>query len=276
MADVSTFLTKLEERRRKKRRFIRRTVLLAIIVGLVGGIFWVIFRAPFLRIRDIQVIGNARTSTDDIVHLTEASVLRSSLIGRLLGYDNILAWPNVLPGDILKNAPSLRSIAITRDYRARSITISVVERKPVAVWCLMKNNPVNCVWFDDAGVAFESAPEFEGSLVPVVHDYASDGISLGSPVLPARDFSNLLSVLTAFRQTTVSVKEIRYENPALEELRLTTFDGPMIYVSLRFPADNIPTTLEALKAQSAQGALTPAFRNLQYVDFRVQNRAYYQ
>jgi len=102
-----------------------------------------------------------------------------------------------------------------------------------------------------------------------IHDYSQSGLGLGKKVLPDPFMENLVSIVRAVVGSGVGVKEIALNDLALQEIVVTTYDGPALYFSLRFPADNDVPVLQGLMAK-------PGFGKLQYVDFRVENRAYYK
>jgi hypothetical protein len=57
---------------------------------------------------------------------------------------------------------------------------------------------------------------------------------------------------------------------------VATYDGPLLYFSLRFSPAYAAEAIRSLREDDAAGKLHPAFSALQYVDFRVENRVYYQ
>jgi len=156
-----------------------------------------------------------------------------------------------------------------------------------------------CWWFDSSGTLFKRAIDMEGSIFIVVDDYSQKNLGVGSKILPDKFIENTFSIFRAIAASGLGVKEMRLNDLALEEMEVDTYgglpvqvppnassspgalaktdlpsvvltkEGPKIYFSLRFPADNIPDVILSLKEKSV-------FDKLQYIDFRVENRVYYK
>ncbi len=171
--------------------------------------------------------------------------------------------------------------------------VTVTERQPFAIWCEMPHyaarvdaagvgnatstagdlgNPITneeCFWFDASGTLFEKAYDTEGSALFAVHDYSQAGLGLTQQILPNIFITNFMSILDVVKQSGLTVKEIALKDLNLQEIDVATYEGPDVYFSLRFSAANDLPVLTNLMAK-------PGFAKLQYVDFRVENRAYYK
>ena len=73
----------------------------------------------------------------------------------------------------------------------------------------------------------------------------------------------------AIKASGLTVEEIALHDIGLEEVDVSTYNGPVIYFSLRFNAMEDLPVLQQLLAK-------PNFNSLQYIDFRTENRAYYK
>jgi hypothetical protein len=268
----------LSEKHRKRRE---RTTKLWAAAGVLAaalaaiGVLWFLFRSPFWDVRAVTVRGNRTVPAADIEGVITGG------IHSLFGASSILAWPSgELPARETELIPQLADISVSKSYWGHSIEVSVTERQPFAIWCEMPKlgadgNPVtneSCFWFDAGGTIFEKAYDTEGSALFAVHDYSQTGLGLTQSILPgspAAFVANFISILNAVKQAGLTVKEVALKDLSLQEIDVSTYDGPDVYFSLRFPADNDLPVLQSLMAK-------PDFKKLQYVDFRVQNRAYYQ
>jgi hypothetical protein len=156
----------------------------------------------------------------------------------------------------------------------------------------LRESASRCFWFDGDGIIFERAPNAEGSVIRVVHDYAQQGIGLGSAILPSRFIGNLFSVLRVLDASGLGIREVRIDDLALEEVNVATYGGPparlaaasakqagqagpALYFSLRFPADNAFAVLQSFAGGSSSSAAVD-LKRLEYIDFRTENRAYYK
>ncbi len=276
MADVKLYLSDLRDRRQRIRRRLRVVGLVLAAVAIVLFIWWLLFRSPMFHIREVRVLGNRRVVSNDLISTIQEIGLRSSRVARWFSMSNILSWPRSVPLDMSSTLSRVKELSITKHYFERTIDVAIREREPYAIWCLRKSAAPECYWLEEDGTIFESAPEAEGNLVPVVNDYATDNLSLGDRLLGGEFVSNLRTIFDVLGHSRLAVREIRYEDPSLHELKVVTYNGPVIYFSLRFSSENAHAVIESLIDKDAVGKLTPRFKDLQYIDFRVENRAYYK
>ena len=311
--ELNEYLSESRKKRQKRRRTIRLVIVIVIVIVFALGFVWLAAKSPFVRVDRIVVQSNEAIPTDDLTAFANDVFARHHGWLGVLGVHNMLAWPTTVSSSDLALDPRLSSATITKSYFARTVTLSVTERQPVAVWCFMPSetadkpdggttsivgtslempsssvgtsSPVavpsastpsvaiadseSCYWFDETGFLFERAFDAEGNLLLAAHDYSQKDPGLGQTILPIRFVPNLLSVFAILQASGLRLKEIRLNDIGLEELRVTTYNGPDIYFSLRFPADDTLSILNNLTAK-------PGFGTLQYVDFRTQDRAYYQ
>lgn len=303
--ELDTYLSEKQKRRKKRRRYVRLVFALVVVGAVLVGGAWLVFRSPLFRITNIAVAGNNAVSSDSVTTLLQSSVLRDhSFWKSLLGINNILIWPRTLTTSDLAFIPQLASLTITKDYLARTVVANVAERTPFGIWCFVVSgaggdsaggggtgnaaatSPAattagaatssgatmaneDCYWFDSQGVLFGKTFDTQGSLMFSVHDYSQDDRGLGGTILSPEFVPNLISIVNVLRASGVQVNEIALNNISLEEIDVATYNGPALYFSLRFPADEDLAVLQNLMAK-------PSFSKLQYVDFTVANRAYYK
>lgn len=268
---IKDYLSEKHKRRKKKRIYFSLVIGLFAAYFLFLGLFWIVVRSPLFRMDAVIVKGNQNVAAEDVATLLRASALRDhGFVKALLGFRSMFTWPNTIGSDDLKFIPQLASISITKDYVAHTVTATVAERAPFAIWCLMpKMDDEQCYWFDDNGVAFGRTFDTEGSLVFAIHDYSENKPGLNGKVLPDEFMPNLISIIDVLKESGIGVKEIALNDLGLEEIDVSTYNGPSLYFALRFPAANDGPVLESLMSK-------PNFGKLQYVDFRIENRAYYK
>ncbi|HUC31143.1 MAG TPA: hypothetical protein VMR99_00435, partial [Candidatus Paceibacterota bacterium] len=131
------------------------------------------------------------------------------------------------------------------------------------------NSNAPCYWFDDTGTIFEKAGATQGDLVFVVYDSAQSPRGLNQTVLSDEFLSNFISVMNVLHESGLSVEAIELNDLSLEEVDVPTANGPTIYFSLQFPADEYLPVIQKLMLQ-------PDFDDLQYIDCRTQNRLFYK
>lgn len=271
--DLETQVLLSQRRRRRRRMYLRLALVLGIFGALILGGEWLVIRSSLFDVREIKVGGSDTIGREDILRALAGGAYKDKILRRFLGLGNILAWPDELDQNELKFLPNVERILLTKDYSAGSVFAEIKERQPFGIWCqIMEDSreaePV-CSWFDRGGKIISSALYSEGSLIAVVRDHSRNAPGLDSYILPNKFIANALSVFDALLGSGASIKEIKLNDPGLQELEILTYDGPRIYFSLRFPA---ASTLEVLKSLMEK----PGFQKLEYVDFRVENRVYYK
>jgi len=265
----SDYLQTLEGRRRRRRRMWRWGGLGVGVYCVSLLLLLLVFKTPFFEIKSIEITGAKEISDANVLSLVQSQAVRSSWPSRFLGAENILAWPGSFSKQELQFIPSLRSVKVDKDYAAKKIIVKVTEREPYGMWCLMKKDPPACFWFDEDGVMFKQGFSTEGNLIRVVKDYYDSDSGINNSVLPPEFLPNLFPILDMLQKSKLSIKEIGLYHLDLEEVEVTVFNGPKILFSLRFPPQGALEVVDSLKNKGT-------FRKLNYIDFRVENRAYYK
>ncbi len=285
---IAPYVSDRKKKRKRIRAYFFAIVGLLALYGIFFAIQWLIFRSPIFRVDHVVVVGNGSVASADIITLAQASALSDHSIFRAaLTFNNMLLWPDAIPQAELQLIPQLASADISKDFFSHTITITVTTRSPSGIWCfsappggvapssvastsaLAANPNAPCYWFDNTGTIFEKAGDTQGSLVYVVYDSAQSPRGLNQKVLPVEFLSNFISIMDVLRSSGLGVRAIELKNLSLEEVDVPTVNGPTIYFSLRFPADEYLPVIQKLMLQ-------PSFDKLQYIDCRTQNRLFYK
>ncbi len=299
--------------RRRRRRIILGLMLLAFYAVFWGGI-WLAVRSPLFRIQKIEISGNHRVSESDIMTFFQSEVFENSFWKRALGFRNSIIWPAHFSLADPKLFPQLKSVSIEKSYLRRTVEVIVEERQPFGIWCFhqaqteadqtetngetpssssvtvgdspsgLSNSVLRqhtsvpvCFWFDKEGFLFKRSIGVQGSLIIVVNDYSQKNLGLNSRIVPPEFIPNLFSLFRVLSESGLGIREIRLNDLGLQEIEVDTYpstalgagDGPKLYFGLRFRPDNSLAVIRSLKNQSN-------FNALEYIDFRVENRAYYK
>lgn len=263
-------------RKIKRLRFVFLGFL-ALVYFVFVVCIWFFLGSPFFHVKNVAIVGNRDVSRGEILSAVISRVLGESWWKPFFGINNMLIWREGPAEDALVFLPKIKSIDIKKNYEDGSILIKVAEREPYGIWCGIAPalssgsfaEETSCWWFDEEGVIFKHALFTQGSLIMVVSDYSQNEVGLRSNILPKEFLPNALSILKALKSSGLDIKEIRLDDLKLEELEATTFSGPKIYFSLRFPANNTAEVIRSFIEKST-------FKNLEYLDFRVENRVYYK
>jgi len=282
---VGVYISDVQKKRRRRRFYFVLIFVLVVVYAVFLLTSWTILKSPFFHIEKITVSGNETVSNDEIFSLLWSRIFEGAKpIKALLGFYNILIWPKNLSRNDLVFLPTIKNLEIEKNYKDRSLIVKITERKQRGIWCFEAQNyaehietsaedspreSASCWWFDDEGVIFKRSLVAEGSLIMAVKDYSQKGKGLNSLVLPQEFMSNLLSIFKVLKASDLSIKEIKLNDIALQEVEVETYDGPKLLFSLRFSASNALPVIQDFYAKAG-------FRKLQYLDFRVENRAYYK
>jgi len=276
--EISSYLSEKQKKRRKRRAYFSIAITVVVVCLVFSGVLWIFTHVPLFKIRNIVVTGDDQVASSDVIAVLQSDALRNhGLVRSLMGIDNMLVWPDSFSSSDLALLPEVSNAVIDKDYFTRTITVNITERAPAGIWCFMPKlnaagNPAgdeSCYWFDAGGVLFKRGFDTEGSSLFAIHDYSQADPGLGGKILPDEFVANMLSVVSTVRQSGISISEIALRDISLEEIDVTTYNGPDIYFSLRFPSDEDLPVMEDLMLRNN-------FAKLQYVDFRVENRAYYK
>lgn len=258
------------KKKRRKKTFIIRGGIGAVILGLlIFGVVRIVFYSSLFRIQDV-VVNSGDISKEKILDLLRDRIEKNSFLIRSLGFNNFLAWPKNIEGSELAAMPEIDNLIIKKEYSRKALTVDVISKKPFALWCLKKDLPASCYLFDKNGYIFGKSPEAGGNLIQVVSDYSQDSLNIGSKILKNELVPNMISILETLSASGLALNEISLKDLTREEIDIQTSAGPIIYFSLHYPAETYLSFIQSLLPSSA------TFKNIQYIDLRVPNRAYYK
>ena len=291
-----------EKQRKKSGRILKIKIYGGIIVFilLLAGVFYAVVYSPLFHITRTKVdctLTNAEEAQiypnkEKLISDLKIFFVSQSKITGFLGENNILIWNNNV-GDFLKQNPQIINLSIEKNYFNREVKINFQKREQFGVWCEKKQLTINnqqlttndkqrsivngqlsivnnCWWFDKNGVAFERAPKTEGEMIYKVDDFSERQLTIGDKVIKEDLFANLLRIFNILEQSDLNVRTLQIKDLSLQETIIEPVNVlmPKIYFSLRFdPVFTMPA-IQAIKEYGLS--------KIEYVDFRVENRAYYK
>jgi hypothetical protein len=264
-----------EKQRKKSGRILKIKIYGGIIVFilLLAGVFYAVVYSPLFHITRTGadcILTNAEEAQicpdkEKLISDLKIFFVGQSKIAGFLGENNILIWNNNV-GNFLKQNPQIINLSVEKNYFDREVKINFQKREQFGVWCQREE----CWWFDKNGVAFEHAPKTEGEMIYKVDDFSERQLTIGDKVIKEDLFVNLLRIFNILEQSDLNVRTLQIKDLSLQEAIIEPANVlmPKIYFSLRFdPAFTMPA-IQAIKEYGLS--------KIEYVDFRVENRAYYK
>ena len=247
----------------RKRRNFRIKIYFGILILFLFLIliFYLLVDSPIFQIREFKISGAQRLGNEEVLKILSPVVLKTRT-AIFLGTNNLFIWNEKEP-DVSKSA--LLEASIRREWLGQSVVIIIKERDRLAIWCRINSS---CYWIDKDGMAFEEAPETEGSLILTVQDNSPENLAQGEKVIESRFVENLSAILEGILELKIPAKKIVFDKK-LQEVRVESYSGPDYFFSARF---NPKLNLESLKSLKEKSDLKRAG----YFDLRIENRIFYK
>lgn len=255
----------------KNRRKARMTKL-----GLSAAVAFVVLTGVALLLR-LPAITITQVSFDGLSVLTEAE-LSQPVSEQLQGmYAFVVPRASTfffnrggIQRTLREQFPRIKTLSVKR-AGFEGLTISIVERKPAALWCDGNTEAEQCYFLDDGGYIFAPAPVYTGDVYFVYRGGVSSPKPLRARYLPEQEFRT-----TAF--FIGSVKSLDSKPVALalmkDEFALYLKDGGKV---LFVRGDNFDRILESMKTALASDAFKDKdLSTLEYLDLRFPNKIVYK
>lgn len=277
------FYSKKNKRiREQKFSFSKKWVIIFFLaIAAVGAVVYLVIYSPLFIVKNIQVAmadSPANINREELIEKLKQFFEGRSFADSILGSRNILTWDNDL-SQFLDRHPQWEFLKISKDYFGRQIIISGKERKKFGLWCektqvISEENSQlfpepKCRWFDEKGVIFSEAPSVESEIFNRVDDYSGRKLEIGSLVLSDEMIRNLIAIFKILEDTGVNARTLILKDLPLEEVSVEPKSGPRLIFGLNRDQTFIAPAINSLRASGQ-------WDKLQYVNFTVENRAYYK
>lgn len=293
--------------KRRRRQRILKSVYYFVATLIVLGLFVLVMRLDFFKIKLVHVTGNISIKSEEI-NFAVNNILSGNYF-YVIPKNNILVYPKDEIAEVLaRDFPRLENIDISASRS--EVAISVSERKPEALWCgqSFSEDMGVCSFIDSTGFVFAQAPQFDGSSylkmfgdningassvetvmatssseLAVVNEEV-DIISESLPVLgwqfiSAEEYRGLVDFIK--KTKTLGIELIAVEISDDGNYKFEIKDNGLILVNRKI---DLSSTLENLKAglsnqlmwkkSSSKGQKTLAA--FEYIDLRYNNKIFYK
>lgn len=262
----------------KKRRILAAKILTALIaiVVFVSGLSWLSFADAF-SVREVRVQGNESVRARAI----EAAVLlqTAGAYASIFSKQNVALYPSDhLQKVLVFDFPRIKSVGIDRKVTQSAAVFTVTERKPYALWCKEalsdEKEHGRCYYLDEEGFAFERAavdvPESGEHIVFLGGTLSERGNPIRGTLNPEQ-FGALRALLLGLEESFgVRVQEISINGT---EASIFVAPGWELKIALD---KSLEAVLANLSAVLGEYGLLGHPDNIEYIDLRFDERAYYK
>jgi cell division septal protein FtsQ len=264
-----------------KKSVLKRPIfwyLVLFFVIVCSGIYFALFFSP-LWVVNITISGNEKVKTDEIKNLVLTDVNKKIIGGfgfNVISKSIFFANSAGIKKQILNRFPLIASAAVTKNF-PQSIDVKVRERKPFAVFCSSANSARaqnDCFFIDDTGVIFQELQEIPPDMVIVRQAFDSRQVFAGEDAIN----QSIMSAISKIEKNLKDNFQINLTDAVVStpvRLDVKTNENWQIYFSLE-PDSDISLQLTKLSLLLQQQIASDARKNLQYVDLRFKDRAYYK
>lgn len=269
MAQISVYdhLKQKKARKQKKRRLLYGSFFMSIFIG----ISYFLFFSGYCDIRGITISG-AEKIQEDAVRAVVANMFKERSLF-FFSDKNFLIFPADEAARAVKEKfPVIDNIDVGRKIWGAKIVIDIVEREPAGIVCGKKEQDA-CMYLDGGGVVFAVAPRIVGASVLRIEEeslFAITGFPTQRYAVEAMDFITRMK-RDVREKAGITIETFVFLNE-YGDVEARTQEGFTIWFSIKQDAE--------LQAQILKNLLAAEIKeqapNLEYIDLRVENRAYYK
>jgi len=269
MAHISVYdhLKQKKAHKQKKRRILYGSFFVSIFIG----VFYFLFFSGYCDIRGITVSGTEKIQEEAVRAVVAGMLGERSML--LLSDKNFFVFStHEAAGALKEKFPAIDSVDVGRKIWGATIAVDIVERQPVGIVCGKKEQDT-CMYLDKGGVVFSVAPRIVGASVLRIEEESLGAIT-GFPVqkYPA-DAINFITLIKRHvrEKAGITVETFVFLNE-YGDVEARTVEGFTIWFSMKQDAEYQAQVLKNLLAAEIKEQAP----NLEYIDLRVEKRAYYK
>lgn len=282
---------------KKAANALKFILIAAFIVILAAAIFYFLFFFPGLRVKEIRISGNKIIETRQIGDLAD-SFLAGKVWGLIPSRQMAAVSVPEISQKIKDEFPEIEQAKIKR-ILPDVLEIQITEKKPYSVCCeseiagrllaedsaagetgtstapaFKEEIPVagNCFLSDENGILYRRSSEISTDLLPKFFLKAGENYGLkqeavsSSTIVFAREFKEKME------NSNVEIAGFSLRGENNREMAAYAEQGWVVYLDLSRPVETQTRVIETLLANELKGKR----QNIEYIDLRIPNRAYYK
>lgn len=236
-----------------------------VFLSLFLAIFYVIYFSSFFQIKKIEISGNQKVSSQELI-----SDIEEKLTKKILFFNSkslFLAEPEEIENIILKKYPIIEKTDFLKKLPDK-LEVLIKERSPVAVF--EKDNEY--FFIDESGIVFEKI-ESRRDFLLIKKTESDEKINLGENIIKKEQVSQILKADLEIKDKTPKV-DIDFAQIVNEQrFNIKTLEGFEIFFDF---SKDIPQQVLNLSVVLKEKISPQARRNLEYIDLRFGNQIYYK
>ncbi len=240
----------------------RRLFFLLIIFGILAGVVIYFFRAPYFRVKNMEIDGLSGSVREQVLREVSGLILGNAAL--VFPRDNMfILSTDKLAENLGQKLLGIKDFAVSREWPT-GLKISGRERSTWAIYC-----KDSCFLMDYEGRLFSSAPDFQGNLLLKVYDERNGMLNAGDFVLNRDNFLAMAEFIAQLEHdlnghiSRIVLKESGAKEFYLKDWYVLTDDS----VNYKTARNNLNLALPEIGDKSA---------SLEYIDLRFSNKIFYK
>lgn len=246
---------------RKKRRVLLKNILIFFLFFFFSFalIYFFVFSSVFF-IKEIKILGNEKISKEEIMPLINAQIDKK--IFSIPSKSIFIVNSAEIRRELMERFPNIYNVEVKKRI-SLALEVKIKERLPNIPWC---QNEI-CFYIDEEGIILGEIVKNENTFLSL--DLQRDKIFLGEKIIDKKSISFVNEIKKELKNG------INYFLLLEDEKRINVFmeEDWVAYFSLE---ENILRQAENLKIVLAEKIPEEKRKDLEYVDLRFKNRAYFK
>lgn len=228
----------------------------------IFGLFYASFQ---LNITDVKVGGMSNVPKDELLRaIKDKLTLSYTLFGKEITIDNFFLPSSKKMSSMLDDFPQIESVDIKRDYKDKSISFEIKEKKPTVVWKEIFSN--DCFLADDKGTYIKNCGNEDISGLMEI-DEESDICKNDNDCRK----NVIVGAEKIIKQTAKSgLSSAKFSLMGSDKLSLDLSSGCKIFFNVN---DDLDWELKKLEAVLKQDRYSGSLAKFEYIDVRFGNQA---
>lgn len=261
-------------KRKAKKPFYKKAVFWysLLFFAIIGGAAYFLLFFPNFQIQKIYVSGAERTSADNIKNIAAKAATKNfvSIGNWTLSSESIfLAKTAEIEKEILNSDAVIDSAVIAKKW-PDGLEIKIKEREQIAIFCQQNH----CFEIDANGVIFDQTANSLPADIIVRQNQLIENLAVGEPVVHKNIMAAIYEIEKNLKENfKIDIAQALISTPI--RLNITTSEGWDIYFDTGEDS-NLSSQITKLNLLLKQEMSPEARKNLEYIDLRFKDRAYYK